>query len=61
VESQYPCGVQKNLPPFTLRLFAGFVNDKTHISTGFLGFFRNFAGFWSILRLFAEIQREIYL
>jgi hypothetical protein len=35
-----------------LRLFAGFVNGKTYISTGFLGFLGNFAGFWPILRVF---------
>jgi len=44
--------LRKNLPPFTLRLSAAFVNGKTPVSTGFLRFFlaflwktRFFAGF----------------
>jgi hypothetical protein len=31
--------LRKNLPPFTLRLSAAFVNGKTPVSTGFFWFF----------------------
>lgn len=34
--------LRKNLPPFTLRLSAAFVNGKTLVSTGFLRFFLAF-------------------
>jgi hypothetical protein len=34
--------VRKNVPPFTVRLSAGFVNAKTCVSTGFLRFFLAF-------------------
>jgi hypothetical protein len=42
-----------NLPPFTMRLRALFVNRKTPISTGFLRVFSVFAGFSWIFAKFA--------
>jgi hypothetical protein len=38
--------VRENPPPFTLRLFNGFVNSKRRVSTGFCGFPRVFWVFW---------------
>src|SRR5271170_4360742 len=41
--------VRENPPPFTLRLFNAFVNSKSRVSTGFLGFYRLFPGFLAVL------------
>jgi hypothetical protein len=57
-----PCihaGIQKNLPPFTLRLFEGFVNGKSGISTGFFGFFGIFVLFLAIFVDFQRIRRNL--
>jgi hypothetical protein len=37
--------VRENPPPFTLRLLKGFVNSKSQVSTGFLGFSSGFPDF----------------
>jgi hypothetical protein len=44
--------VRENPPPFTLRLFEGFVNSKSRVSTGFLGFSSVFLGILPFLAQF---------
>jgi len=48
--------LEKTLPPFTLRLFAGFVNGKRPVSTGFLPFIWVFHPLFWILAHFSHLR-----
>jgi hypothetical protein len=55
-----PCihaGPEKHPPPFTLRLFANFVNGKRPVSTGFLPFLPVFIRYFWILAHSASLKK----
>jgi hypothetical protein len=47
---------EKDLPPFTLRLFAHFVNGKSPFCTGFVRFFLVFLSFSWIFAVFPDLS-----